>query len=162
MVKNPWEHHQRYMQQAIELAKEAWMKGEVPVAALVVYRDRIIGRGTNQTEALGDPTAHAEMIAISAACSTLQSKYLTDCTLYVTLEPCPMCSGAMVWSKLDRVVFGAPDEKSGACGSRFQLAATRDLNHQVEIIQGIEEEACSTLLKRFFQERRTQEDGESS
>lgn len=153
-MQNPWDIHQRYMQQAIGLAQEALLGGEVPVAALVVHKGRIVGRGTNQTEALGDPTAHAEMIAISAACDTLQSKYLTDCTLYVTLEPCPMCSGAMVWSKLDRVVFGASDEKAGACGTRFQLASNRALNHQVEVIQGVEESECSELLTRFFRERR--------
>ncbi|MGM0507264.1 MAG: tRNA adenosine(34) deaminase TadA [Bacteroidota bacterium] len=159
-MQNPWEIHQRYMRQAIELAKEAWMQGEVPVGALVVNQGRIVGRGTNRTESLGDPTAHAEMIAISAACSTLQSKYLTDCTLYVTLEPCPMCSGAMVWSKLDRLVFGAVDEKAGACGSRFQLASNWNLNHQIEIIQGIEEDECSDLLKRFFREQRVRQSKE--
>lgn len=149
------------MRQAIEMAKEAWIQNEVPVAALVVHQGRIIGRGTNMTESLGDPTAHAEMIAISAACATLQSKYLHDCTLYVTLEPCPMCSGAMVWSKLDRVVFGAADENAGACGTRFQLASNRDLNHRIEIIQGVEESTCSDLLKRFFQEQRNRRSEES-
>lgn len=142
------------MKEALRLAKEAWLEGEVPVAAIVVHEERIIGRGTNQVEALKDPTAHAEMIAISAACATLESKYLTDCTLYVTLEPCPMCSGALVWSKLPRLVYGASDEKAGACGSRFQLAANENLNHQVEIIQGVEEAACAELLQRFFRERR--------
>lgn len=154
-MQNPWEIHQRYMREALKLATEARGQGEVPVGAIVVCQNRIVGRGSNMTEQLNDPTAHAEMIAISAACSTLESKYLTDCTLYVTLEPCPMCAGAMVWSKLDRVVFGASDEKAGACGTRFQLADHPDLNHQIEIIQGIEEEACSTLLKAFFRERRS-------
>jgi len=103
--------HQQFMLQALKLAEIAYNKGEVPVGAVVVHEGRIIGKGYNQVEMLKDPTAHAEMIAISSACATLNNKYLNDCTLYVTLEPCPMCAGALVWSKLKRVVFGALDEK---------------------------------------------------
>ena len=104
------------MMQAFRHAEIAYDNGEVPVGAVVVHENRIIGKGYNQVEMLQDSTAHAEMIAISAACSTLQNKYLGDCTLYVTLEPCPMCAGALVWSKIKRIVFGTMDEKAGACG----------------------------------------------
>jgi tRNA(adenine34) deaminase len=94
------------------------------------------------------------MIAISAACSTIEEKYLTDCTIYVTLEPCPMCTGAIVWSKMKRVVFGAIDEKSGACGTIFNLAQNKHLNHRAEVIQGVLESECSKLLKDFFSNQR--------
>lgn len=149
-----WRRHTVYMYQALELAQKAYQSDEVPVGAIVVFDNRIVGRGYNQVEMLGDPTAHAEMIAISSACDTLGSKVLNDCTLYVTLEPCVMCTGASVWSRISRIVFGASDEKSGACGSRFQLASDQGLNHQAECIQGILEEECSQLLKRFFQDKR--------
>jgi tRNA(adenine34) deaminase len=149
--------HQQYMQRAFLLAEQAYDEKEIPVGALIVKEDRIIGKGYNQTERLKDATAHAEMLAISAACSTLESKYLEGCTLYVTLEPCPMCAGALVWSKIDRIVFGATDTKAGACGSIFNIAANRKLNHRIEIIQGIMEEDCEWLLKHFFEERRSEQ-----
>lgn len=142
------------MRQAIKLAKIAEEKGEVPVGAVVVYKNKIIGRGYNQTEMLHDPTAHAEMIAISAACSTINNKYLADCTLYVTLEPCPMCAGAIVWSKLMRLVFGAIDENAGACGSIFNISTNKKLNHRVETIQGLYELESQELLKDFFNKKR--------
>ena len=103
---------------------------------------------------LGDATAHAEMIAISSAAATLQNKYLKGCTLYVTLEPCPMCAGAAVWSKLDRIVFGAPDEKAGSCGTLFNITANKKLNHQIEIIQGVMEADAKYLLQQFFRNKR--------
>jgi tRNA(adenine34) deaminase len=115
------------MLQALKLAEIAYNKGEVPVGSVVVHEGRIIGKGYNQVEMLKDPTAHAEMIAISSACATLNNKYLNGCTLYVTLEPCPMCAGALVWSKLKRVVFGALDEKAGACGTKFNIVATQQI-----------------------------------
>lgn len=136
------------------LAEKAGREGEVPVGAVVVHGERIIGQGYNQTEVLNDPTAHAEMIAISAACATLESKQLTGCTLYVTLEPCPMCAGATVLSRLDTVVFGASDEKAGACGTLFNIAANRHLNHRSEVIQGVLEADCRYLLQDFFAKRR--------
>lgn len=142
------------MQKAFLLAEQAYEEKEIPVGALVVKDDRIIGKGYNQTERLKDATAHAEMLAISAACSTLENKYLAGCTLYVTLEPCPMCAGALVWSKIDRIVFGATDAKAGACGSILNVASNHKLNHQVEIIQGIMEEDCEWILKQFFREQR--------
>lgn len=147
------EHH-KYMRQALKLAKTAYSNDEVPVGALIVKSNQIIGKGYNQTEMLKDTTAHAEMIAISSACATLNSKYLSGCTLYVTLEPCPMCAGALVWSKINRVVFGAMDPKAGACGTLFNIAANKKLNSSAEIIHGIMENECTVLLKKFFKERR--------
>jgi len=146
--------HHKYMRQALILAKTAYDDNEVPVGALIVKDNQIVGKGYNQTEMLNDPTAHAEMIAISSACSTLDSKYLTDCTLYVTLEPCPMCAGALVWSKIKRIVFGAMDPNAGSCGTLFNIAANKKLNSSAEVIHGIMETECSELLKKFFKERR--------
>ncbi len=146
--------HQNYMRQAFHLAEMAYKKGEVPIGAVVVHENRIIGKGYNQVEMLGDSTAHAEMIAISAANSTLQNKYLEDCTLYVTIEPCPMCAGALVWSKIKRVVFGAMDEKAGACGTVFNISSNKKLNHNIEIIQGVMEADCKYLLQEFFRSKR--------
>lgn len=146
--------HQNFMAQALKLAEIAYDQGEVPIGAIVVKDGRMIGKGYNQTEMLKDPTAHAEMLAISSACATLNNKYLEDCTLYVTLEPCPMCSGAIVWSKIQRVVFGAMDEKSGSCGSLFNIASSSKLNHRAEIIQGVLEMDSQFLLKQFFADKR--------
>lgn len=146
--------HEKYMREALKLAETAFINDEVPVGAIVVHNQRIVGKGYNQVERLRDPTAHAEMLAISAACSTLDEKYLHECTLYITLEPCMMCSGAAVWSKMKRIVFGAMDENAGSCGTVFNLASNRKLNHQVEIIQGILESDCSDILKRFFKSKR--------
>jgi tRNA(adenine34) deaminase len=147
-------YHKKFMIEALKLAEKASHEGEVPVGAVIVYENRIIGKGYNQVELLKDPTAHAEILAISAACSNLEQKYLHGCTLYVTLEPCPMCSGAIVWSKLDRVVFGTMDEKAGGCGSRFNITANNHLNHKVEIIQGVLELDSQFLLKDFFSRKR--------
>lgn len=149
------EHH-KYMLQALKLAKTAYDNEEVPVGALVIKDNQIVGKGYNQTEMLKDPTAHAEMIAISSACATLENKYLTGCTIYVTLEPCPMCAGAIVWSKISRVVFGAMDLKAGACGTLFNIASSKKLNSRAEVIHGIMETECTELLKKFFRERRQQ------
>ncbi len=149
-----WQQHQKFMVQAVLLAEKAFEEGEVPVGAVVVHNNRIIGKGYNQVEKLTDPTAHAEILAITAACDTLNEKYLSGCTLYVTLEPCPMCTGALVWSKIDRVVFGASDPKSGGCGSVFNIAQNQHLNHQIEVIQGILEQDCEYLLKSFFHSKR--------
>lgn len=142
------------MARAFMLAEQAMDEGEVPVGALVVHENRIIGKGYNQVERLNDPTAHAEMLALSAACETLGSKYLTGCTLYVTLEPCAMCAGAVSWSKIDRVVFGALDARAGGCGSRFNITGNKSLNHSPEIIQGIMEKDSEYLLKAFFSDKR--------
>lgn len=149
-----WSTHQQFMAKAIQLAEDAANSNEVPIGAVVVKDNIIVGKGFNQVERLNDSTAHAEMIAISAACETLKSKYLSGCTLYVTLEPCPMCAGALVWSKISMVVFGASDPKSGGCGSLFNISSNKNLNHQVEVVQGILEADCEYLLKSFFQSKR--------
>ncbi|MGM0589122.1 MAG: tRNA adenosine(34) deaminase TadA [Bacteroidota bacterium] len=150
-----WQQHQFYMRRALTEAERAYDEEEVPVGAIVVKDDEIIGRGYNQVERLKDPTAHAEILAISAACSTLSSKYLYGCTLYVTLEPCPMCATALMWSKIDRIVFGASDDQAGACGSIFNLAQDEHLNHTIEVIQGIMEYDCQLLLREFFRGKRS-------
>ncbi len=149
-----WQSHQRFMAKAVMLAEQAFEEGEVPVGAIVVHNNIIVGKGYNQVEKLGDPTAHAEMLAISAACDTLEEKYLSDCTLYVTLEPCPMCAGALVWSKIGTIVYGASDPKSGASGSVFNITQNEVLNHKAEVIQGILEQDCEYLLKAFFSSKR--------
>ena len=153
--ENPvWQVHQQFMAKALQLAERAFEEGEIPVGAVVVHNNLIVGKGYNQVERLNDPTAHAEMLAISAACDTIESKYLSDCTLYVTLEPCPMCAGGIVWSKLSKVVFGASDTKSGACGSVFNIAQNESLNHRTEVIQGVLEHDAEYLLKAFFSSKR--------
>jgi len=147
-------HHQKYMAQALILAEQALSEQEVPVGALIVKNERIIGKGYNQVERLNDTTAHAEMIALSAAFNHLGSKYLPDCTMYVTLEPCPMCAGALMWAKIGSVVFGAADAKAGACGTVFNLSSNKQLNHSFEVIQGMMESDCEHLLKEFFKQKR--------
>ncbi len=151
------EGHRRWMEAALREAEQAFAEGEVPVGAVVVKDDRIVGRGHNRVEQLKDPTAHAEMLAITAACATLDTKYLRDCTLYVTLEPCPMCAGAIVWARLDRVVFGAFDEKAGAASTLYNILQDPRLNHRVEVISGVEAERAAALLQRFFRERRAED-----
>ncbi|HIG75677.1 MAG TPA: nucleoside deaminase [Bacteroidetes bacterium] len=127
-----------------------------PAVGAVVVRDgQIVGKGHNQVERLGDPTAHAEMLAISAACSTLGTKYLDGCTLYVTLEPCPMCAGAIVWAKLSRLVYGAFDEKAGAASTLYDIPQDGRLNHRVETVSGVMAEESADLLRQFFLARRT-------
>ena len=142
------------MGQALKEAEKAFAIGEIPVGAVVVHNGQIIGRGHNQVELLRDPTAHAEMIALTAACATLESKFLEECTLYVTLEPCPMCAGASVWTRVRRIVYGAADPKAGACGSLFNIGSNKKLNHRAEIIQGVREADCEEILKRFFRGKR--------
>ncbi len=148
------EKDRRWMKKALREAERAHRIGEVPVGAVVVYQDSLVGRGHNQVEQLTDPTAHAEMIAITAACDTLGTKQLTDCTLYVTLEPCPMCAGAIVWSRIKRLVFGAFDEKAGAASTLYNIPRDKRLNHQVEVVSGVEEEQAADLLRDFFRKRR--------
>ena len=135
-------------------AERAFEAGEVPVGAVVVKGGQVVGRGHNQVERLADPTAHAEMLAVSAACQTLGTKFLDGCTLYVTLEPCPMCAGALVWARLDRLVFGALDEKAGAASTLYDIPGDRRLNHQIETVSGVEADAAADLLRTFFRQRR--------
>ncbi|MFK7935773.1 MAG: nucleoside deaminase [Saprospiraceae bacterium] len=138
-----------YMQQALREAQIAFEKGEIPVGAVVVCQQQIIARAHNQTELLKDVTAHAEVLAITAAANYLDSKYLTDCTLYVTLEPCAMCAGALAWSQISRVVYGAGDEKRG-----FMRFGKQMLHPKTKIEYGIEREKCADLMQHFFKERR--------
>ncbi len=137
-----------FMQKALQEAELAFEKGEVPVGAVVVIKDRIIARGHNLTELLNDVTAHAEMQAITAAANFLGGKYLHDCTLYVTLEPCQMCAGALFWSQISRIVFGARDEERGCLNLKTKL------HPKTKIEGGVLEEEASTLIKRFFIEKR--------
>lgn len=143
------------MKVALKEAERAFDADEVPIGAVVVRGGEIIGRGRNMVEQLQDPTAHAEMLAITAACETLKSKFLEGCTLYVTLEPCPMCAGAIVWSRLDRLVFGAFDEKAGAASTLYNIPRDTRLNHTLEVVSGVEDERSAALLRDFFRLRRS-------
>lgn len=140
---------QEYMQKALIEAKQAFEEDEVPVGAVIVCRDRIIARAHNLTERLTDVTAHAEMQAITAAANALGGKYLTDCTLYVTVEPCVMCAGALAWAQLSRIVYGASDPKRG-----FSVFAPNALHPRTEVTKGVLAEECANLMKDFFQRRR--------
>ena len=148
------EPERRWMKVALREAERAFETDEVPVGAVVVKDGQIVGRGHNLVETLRDPTAHAEMIAITAACETLGTKVLDGCTLYVTLEPCPMCAGAIVWARLSRLVFGAFDEKAGSASTLYNIPQDKRLNHHVEIISGVEADQAAALLQAFFQARR--------
>ena len=143
-----------FMKQALALAKEAASIGEVPVGAVVVFQDQVIGEGFNRREIDQDPLAHAELLAIKQASHHLGQWRLLDCTLYVTLEPCAMCAGALVNARVKRVVFGASDPKAGACGSILQVAHEARLNHRLEITPGILAEESGRLLSDFFKARR--------
>lgn len=140
---------ERYMRMALQEAKAAFEAGEIPVGAVVVCKDRVVARAHNLTERLGDVTAHAEMQAITAAAATLGGKYLTDCTLYVTLEPCVMCAGAIGWSQLPRLVFGAGDDKRG-----YRRFAPDALHPKTEVESGVLADECAALMKDFFSKRR--------
>lgn len=138
-----------FMNQALAEAKLAFEKDEVPIGAVVVCNKRIIARAHNLTETLNDVTAHAEMQAITAAANVLGGKYLDECTLYVTIEPCPMCAGALGWTQMQRIVFGADDKKKG-----YSLFSTSVLHPKTEITQGVLVEECSALMRAFFEKRR--------
>ena len=138
-----------FMRQALLEAREAASEGEVPVGAVIVCGDRIIARAHNQTERLNDPTAHAEMLAVTSATSALGAKYLTDCRLYVTVEPCVMCAGAIGWAQLAVVVYGAPDEKRG-----FSRYAPQAFHPKTEVRSGILEKECAAEMQAFFRKRR--------
>ena len=142
------------MDLALREAAKAAEAGEVPVGCVVVHEGRVIGRAHNQREMLRDPTAHAEMIAITQAAAALESWRLLDATLYVTLEPCPMCAGAMVLARISTLVFGAGDPKAGAAGTLFDLVRDPRLNHRVEVVSGVRAEACGEILTTFFERRR--------
>jgi len=143
-----------FMRQALREARKALESDEVPVGAVVVHEGRVIGRAHNQREMLKDPTAHAEMIALTQASAALESWRLEGATLYVTLEPCLMCAGALVNARVHRVVFGAPDEKAGACGSLYHVGRDPRLNHRFEVRGGVLEAECAAVLVDFFDGKR--------
>lgn len=145
---------QHFMGEALRQAAKAYEAGEVPVGVIIVREGRIIARARNQVELLKDATAHAEMLALTQAEETIGDWRLTDCTLYVTKEPCPMCAGAIVHTRLARVVFGASDLKAGAAGSAMNLLQFPTLNHRCEITRGVREMECRALLRKFFTEQR--------
>lgn len=147
-------HDELWMRQAISIAQAAAARGEVPVGAIVVKDDVIIGRGGNQPIAADDPTAHAEIVALRQACAALGNYRLPGCSLYVTLEPCAMCAGAIMQARIARVVFGAHDPKTGACGSVVDLFAQPRLNHHATVIAGVLAKECAGLLTDFFAARR--------
>ena len=143
------EQDESFMREALREALSAQSAGEIPIGAVVVWKGRIIGRGHNMTERLRDTTAHAEMIAITAATEAMGGKYLTDCTLYVTVEPCPMCAGALAWSQISRIVYGAPDERRG-----FSLFSPSLLHPRTEVSGGVLTEECAALMLDFFKSKR--------
>ena len=142
------------MNLALRAAADAWEAGEIPVGAVVFHRDRLVGRAHNQRETLQDPTAHAEILAITQAAAALGSWRLDDCTMYVTLEPCAMCAGALVLSRMSRLVYGAADPKAGACGSVLDVLGCERLNHTVDVASGVLAEECGMILSEFFRQRR--------
>ena len=146
--------HRDWMKHALRLAANAFSEGEVPVGAIVVKEGRIIGRGYNQRERLNDPTAHAEIIAITAASGTLDDWRLDGCSLYVTKEPCSMCAGAVINSRISELIFGAYDDKKGCCGSLYQLCGDKRLDSRTAVKGGVEEQKCTAILQEFFQSQR--------
>ena len=153
-IQQEQDHH--FMRLALEKAAMAPAIGEVPVGAVLVQQGRLLASAHNLREVLQSPTAHAEMLVIAEAAAQLKSWRLTDTTLYVTLEPCAMCTGAIINSRIVRVVFGAWDPKAGACGSLFNIPAERRLNHQVQVTGGVLEADCQRILQAFFRELRNQ------
>jgi tRNA(adenine34) deaminase len=147
--------HDFWMKKALDQAVLAFDQQEVPVGAVIVYQDRIIAEAYNQRESLKDPTAHAEMIAITQAAEALESWRLLDCTLYVTLEPCPMCAGAIVQARIPRVIYGTSDAKAGACHSLFQITSDIRLNHQAAVLGGVMQDDCRAILQEFFRQQRS-------
>ncbi len=145
---------EKYMRLALAEAEAALGHEDVPVGAVIVHRGRVIGRGHNQRQQLADPTAHAEMIALTAAAEFLRQWRLDDCTLYVTLEPCAMCAGAIVLARIERLVFGTDDPKAGACGSLYSIHDDPRLNHRVPTATGVLAHECADLLRTFFTRKR--------
>lgn len=146
------------MRAAIDQANIALENGDVPVGAVIVRENKIIAKGYNQRQQLNDPTAHAEIIALTAAAEHIGHWRLLNCTIYVTLEPCPMCAGALVLARIDRLVFGCDDPKTGACGSLYNIVQDERLNHRLEITKGILADDCSKMLQDFFSVKRQRKD----
>ena len=147
---------EKYMRGAIEAARIAEENGDVPIGAVIVYQDRVIARAYNQREQLQDPTAHAEIVALTQAAEFVGSWRLEGCTMYVTLEPCCMCAGALVLSRMDRLVYGCGDPKAGACKSLYNIVQDDRLNHRLEVTAGVLVAECSTILQDFFERRRNE------
>ena len=147
--------HESFMQLALAEAEAAFAEDEVPIGAVIVFEGRVIASAHNQREQLHDPTAHAEMIAITQAAESLGSWRLEGCTLYVTLEPCPMCAGAILQARIPLVVYGAADPKAGAVHTLYQLLSDRRLNHTCQIVSGVLADRCGAILTRFFQQQRS-------
>ena len=146
--------HEKWMKAAFREAEKAFEQDEVPIGAVVVKNGIIIGRGYNQCESLNDPTAHAEIIAITSAANTIKNWRLKDCQLYVTKEPCPMCAGALVNARMNMVIFGMYDEKEGCCGSLYQLCRDNRFKHQLIVKGGIMEDPCTLIIQEFFKKQR--------
>ena len=153
--------HIQFMQEALVLAEEAGRLGDVPVGCVIVRGDEIVGRGANEIQRMGDPTRHAEIVAIEQAVRTIGAKFLDECTLYVTLEPCSMCAGAILLARIPTVVYGAADPKTGACRSVFEVLDDPRMNHQATIRTGICEDECGALLRDFFARQRERDDAPS-
>ncbi len=145
---------QYYMNEALKEAQKAFQEDEVPIGAVAVYKNQIIGRGHNQIERLQDPTAHAEIIAVTVAANALSSWRLEEVIIYTTIEPCIMCAGALVHARVKRIVFGARDEKFGGCGSIFNVVQEKKLNHRIEIVEGVMTDEAAGLMKSFFEKKR--------
>jgi len=145
---------ERFMQAAIAAARIAEDNGDVPIGAVIVHQGRIIAKAYNQREQLQDPTAHAEIIALTQAAAFLKNWHLNGCTIYVTLEPCPMCAGALVLARIDRLVYGCDDPKAGACGSLYNIVTDGRLNHRLDVTSGVLEDQCREQLQEFFARRR--------
>jgi tRNA(adenine34) deaminase len=145
------------MKVAIDQAKIAEENGDVPIGAVIVHNDTIIAKAYNQREQLKDPTAHAEIIALTQAAAYLESWRLNGCTIYVTLEPCPMCAGALVLARIDRLVYGCDDPKTGACGTLYNIVQDSQLNHRLEVTSGVLANECSQVLQEFFEKRRDED-----
>ena len=154
MQENPLQLHDHWMRAALDEARIAFETGETPVGAVIIHEERIIAAAHNERESLNDPTAHAEMIAITQAAGALSSWRLLDCDLYVTLEPCPMCAGAIVQARIPRVFYGASDPKAGACHTLFQITSDVRLNHQAIVMGGILKDESRVLLQEFFAQQR--------
>jgi tRNA(adenine34) deaminase len=146
-----------YMRQAIKEAEKALAQGEVPIGCVIVHDGRVIGRGHNRTESLQDPTAHAEMLAITSAAGHMKSWRLLGTTVYCTVEPCAMCAGALVLARVNRLEFGAFDPKFGACGSIFDIVSDPKTNHKIAVTGGLLEEECAAIMREFFKKRRLKE-----
>ena len=154
-IPNPLQPHDWFMHAALAQARAAFEQDEVPVGAVIVHQGRVIAEAYNQREALRDPTAHAEMIAITQAAEALGSWRLLDCTLYVTLEPCPMCAGAIVQARIPTVIYGTTDLKAGACHTLYQITTDARLNHQAVVLGGVLQEECRAILQEFFAAQRS-------